>query len=133
MDDTEQELMKALGMQENLNKDFVAKAKGDGTSPFALKEEIIEALKTVSDPEILISIYDLGLVYNIIQGKNGDVVIEMTLTTPMCPVAGELPQQAADAIAQIKGVNNVDVKLVWEPAWTPERMSDEAKAMLDMF
>lgn len=98
----------------------------------AAKEDIIEALKTVCDPEISINIYDLGLVYDIRQSPNGDVDIDMTLTAPGCPVAGILPQQAADVVALVEGVGQVSVKIVWEPAWSTDRLSEEAKAMMEL-
>lgn len=97
------------------------------------REAIIEALKTVSDPEIMVNIWDLGLVYDIRQAENGDVEIDMTVTAPNCPVAGVLPAQAAEAVAAIDGVGMVTVKLVWEPEWTFERMSDDAKMMFELF
>ena len=99
----------------------------------ATKKQIIEALRLVSDPEININIYDLGLIYDIRQQENGDVDIDMTVTSPTCPVAGILPKQAAIMVSHTKGVGVVTVKLVWEPAWTPERLTDEAKAILDMY
>ena len=99
----------------------------------ASKEDIIEALKTVFDPEIPINIYDLGLVYDIRQQDNGNVDIDMTLTAPGCPVAGVLPQQAADVVALVEGVGQVTVKIVWEPAWSFDRMSEEARAMMELF
>lgn len=134
MDENEKSLMEALAKQEAVvSKDYVAKAKGDGSSELASRAEIINALKTVEDPEIMINIYDLGLVYEIEQKENGDIFIDMTVTSPMCPVAGILPQQAANAVSSLKGVNNVEVKIVWEPAWTPERMSEDAKIMFDIF
>ena len=95
----EAQLLGAMGLTEPV-QDYVAYAGSrlaDGTAKFASREEIIEALKTVSDPEIMINIWDLGLVYKISQKENGDVYIEMTVTAPTCPVAGILPQQAADA------------------------------------
>ena len=94
--------------------------------------DVIEALKTVFDPEIPINIYDLGLVYDVRQQDNGDIDIDMTLTAPGCPVAGVLPQQAADVVALVEGVGQVTVKIVWEPAWSFERMSEEARAMMEM-
>ena len=120
---------------EDYKKDYVAKAgtslsEGEKT---ASRDEIIEALKTVSDPEIMINIWDMGLVYKIEQKANADVYIEMTVTSPMCPVAGILPQQAADAVASIKGVGEVEVKIVWEPAWSLANLSDEAKEMFELF
>lgn len=99
----------------------------------ASKEEIIEAVRTVYDPEIPINVYDMGLIYDIRQEKNGDVSIDMSLTAPACPVAGVLPAQVAEAVAQVNGVGMVEVKVVWEPAWTIDRMTDEAKAMMDLF
>jgi len=116
-------------------KDYVATAGAPLSEDTALssREQIIDALKTVSDPEIMINIWDLGLVYKIEQKEHGDVYIEMTVTAPTCPVAGVLPQQAADAVAQLDGVGRVEVKIVWEPVWTVANMSDEAKAMFELF
>ena len=90
-----------------------------------------EALRTVHDPEIPVNIYDLGLIYDVIRQDNGDVEITMSLTAPGCPVAGEMPGQVAEAVAQVESVGNVGVELVWDPAWTPERMSEDAKLALD--
>lgn len=99
----------------------------------ASKEAIIDALKTVSDPEIMVNIWDLGLVYDVRQLENGDVEIDMTVTAPTCPVAGVLPGQAAEAVSKVSGVGVVTVQLVWEPEWTFERMSDDAKMMFELF
>lgn len=120
---------------DDYKKDYVAKAgasikEGEKT---ATREAVIEALKTVSDPEIMINIWDMGLVYKIEQKANADVYIEMTVTSPMCPVAGVLPQQAADAVASLEGVGEVEVKIVWEPAWSLANLSDEAKEMFELF
>ena len=87
----------------------------------------------VSDPEIMINSWDMGLIYRIEQKENGDVDIDMTVTAPTCPVAGILPQQAADAVAAIEGIGLVTVKVVWEPAWSIENMSEEARAMFEFF
>ena len=119
---------------DDYKKDYVAKA---GTpikqgAVVASREAIIEALKTVSDPEIMINIWDMGLVYKIEQKENADVYIEMTVTSPMCPVAGVLPQQAADAVASLEGVGEVEVRIVWEPAWSLANLSDEAKEMFEL-
>ena len=95
------------------------------------KADIIEALKTVKDPEIPVNIYDLGLIYTIDCAPSGDVHIEMSLTAPGCPVAGEMPQQVANAVAALATAGRVSVTLVWDPAWTPERMSEDAKLALD--
>ncbi len=90
------------------------------------------ALKTVHDPEIPVNIFDLGLIYEIIEQGNGDIHITMSLTAPGCPVAGEMPGQVAEAVAKLVDVGKVSVELVWEPAWSPERMSEDAKMALDL-
>ena len=90
-----------------------------------------DALKTVHDPEIPVNIFDLGLIYDVDRRPNGDVYITMSLTAPGCPVAGEMPGQVAAAVAAADGVGAVSVELVWSPAWTPERMSDDARLALD--
>lgn len=94
--------------------------------------DIVEAIKTVYDPEIPINIYDLGLIYKIDQADNGDIHIDMSLTAPGCPVAGVLPQQVADAVAGVSGVGKIEVEIVWEPAWTPDRLTEDAKMILEM-
>lgn len=116
-------------------KDYIATAGNplEQGKPLSSRKNIIDALKTVSDPEIMINIWDLGLVYRIEQKENGDVFIDMTVTAPTCPVAGVLPQQAADAVSLLEGVGCVEVKIVWEPVWTVANMSDEAKAMFELF
>lgn len=102
-------------------------------TPVASEAEVIEALKTVFDPEIPVNIYDLGLIYGLDVFDDGSVKVEMTLTAPACPVAGEMPVMVAQAVAGVSGVGEVEVQLVWEPQWTPERMSEEARLLLDMF
>ena len=94
--------------------------------------DIVEKIRTISDPEIPLNVYDMGLIYKIDQRDNGDIYIEMTVTAPTCPIAGELPQQVADALTEVAGTGRIEVKIVWEPAWTPERMTDEAKEMLEL-
>jgi FeS assembly SUF system protein len=89
-------------------------------------------MKTVHDPEIPVNIVELGLIYELIANKDGIVYIEMTLTTPACPVAGALPGQVRDAVAEVEGVNDVRVKLVWSPPWDKDRMSEEAKLELGL-
>ncbi len=91
-----------------------------------------EALRTVHDPEIPVNIFDLGLIYGVDRKQNGDVYITMSLTAPGCPVAGEMPGQVARTVAGAEGVGAVTVELVWEPAWSPDRMSEDAKMALDM-
>jgi len=99
----------------------------------ASDDSIVEALQTVDDPEIPVNIYDLGLIYEFERLSDGDVKILMTLTAPACPVAGEMPYEVAAAVSAVTGVGEVEVVLTWEPPWTPERMSDEAKLILNMF
>lgn len=99
----------------------------------ASEDEIILALKEVYDPEIPVDIYELGLIYEIDIKETGDVKILMTLTAPACPVAGQLPIDVGEKAASVKGVGRVQVELSWEPAWTPDRMSDEARLALNMF
>jgi FeS assembly SUF system protein len=115
--------------------DFVATAGEplDDASPAASEDAVVDALRTVHDPEIPLNIYELGLIYRLDIGERGDVAIEMSLTAPGCPVAGEMPGQVADAVAAVEGVGEVEVRLVWEPAWTPERMSEDARLALGMF
>ncbi len=101
----------------------------DGT----LEEQIIQAIQTVYDPEISVNIYDLGLIYKIDIKENKDVAIDMTLTAPGCPVAGQLVAQVEQATASVAEINNVKVELVWDPPWTQECMSDAAKLDLGFF
>ena len=98
-----------------------------------LGTEIVAALKTVFDPEIPADIYELGLIYRVDIKDDRAVDVEMTLTTPNCPAAGELPQMVENAVASVPGVGIVNVNLVWEPAWTPDRMTDEARLVLNMW
>ncbi|WP_035707384.1 SUF system Fe-S cluster assembly protein [Niveispirillum irakense] len=98
-----------------------------------LADRVVEALRTVYDPEIPVNIYELGLIYRCDVDGEGDVEIEMTLTAPACPVAGEMPGQVQQVVQAVDGVRNARVDLVWEPAWDPSRMSDEARIALNMF
>jgi FeS assembly SUF system protein len=94
---------------------------------------ILDALRCVHDPEIPVNIYDLGLIYKMDRAENGNVAIDMTLTAPACPVAGEMPGKVAEAVASVPGVGEVEVHLVWEPPWTKDRMSEDAKLALDIY
>ncbi len=105
----------------------------DPNVPVSSEDEVVEALRTVYDPEIPVNIYDLGLIYDLNVSQDGDVSIRMTLTAPACPVAGILPQEVADAAANLAGVGEVEVTMTWDPPWTPENMSEVAKVALDMF
>ena len=103
-----------------------------------LTERVIEALRTVYDPEIPVNVYDLGLIYTIepknLDQDNPDLLVEMTLTTANCPMADMIPGMVYDVLHEkIPDFKEIDVQLVWEPAWDPSRMSDEAKLELDMF
>jgi FeS assembly SUF system protein len=98
----------------------------------ALREPIIAALRNVHDPEIPVNIYDLGLIYKIDIADGGDIAIDMTLTAPACPVAGMMPVMVKDAVKTVEGVGEVEVELVWDPPWSPDTMSDEAKLQLGM-
>ena len=96
------------------------------------KEKIIECIKTVMDPEIPVNLYDLGLIYSI-KNSNNNILIEMTLTNPNCPVAGQMPKNVAKSIEQINGLRSIEVKLVWTPTWSKDLMSEDAKLALDIF
>jgi len=98
-----------------------------------LTDEIVGALKTVYDPEIPADIYELGLIYKVDIDDDRMVNIEMTLTTPNCPSAAELPAQVENAVAGVSGVREAKVNIVWDPPWDPSRMSDEARTVLNMW
>jgi FeS assembly SUF system protein len=98
-----------------------------------LSNEIVGALKTVFDPEIPADIYELGLIYKVDINDDRMVNIDMTLTTPNCPSAAELPAQVENAVAAVPGVREAKVNIVWDPPWDPSRMSDEARAVLNMW
>ncbi len=114
-------------------------AKFNGASALApeeidrLTDDIIAALKTVYDPEIPSDIYELGLIYRIDIDDNRFVKVDMTLTAPGCPVAGEMPGWVENAIASVQGVSGVEVDMVFDPPWDQSRMSDEARISLDMW
>ena len=99
----------------------------------AFGNELIAALKTVYDPEIPVDIYELGLVYKVDVADNKDVTVDMTLTAPGCPVAGEMPNMVRDALLTVTGIGEVTVNMTFDPPWTPDRMSEEAKLELNMF
>jgi FeS assembly SUF system protein len=98
-----------------------------------LTDDVIGALKTVYDPEIPADIYEIGLVYKIDIADDRAVTVDMTLTTPNCPSAQELPVMVENAVASVAGVGEVKVNIVWDPPWDPSRMSDEARAVLNMW
>lgn len=134
LDDNELQLLEAMTVSDEelpVYKAYAGRELAVGIAP-AKMYDIVEAIKTVFDPEIPINVYDLGLIYKINQEDNGNIHIDMSLTAPGCPVAGVLPQQVADAAAGVSGVGTVEVEIVWEPAWSLERLSDEARMMLEM-
>jgi FeS assembly SUF system protein len=100
--------------------------------PEELREPIVAALRTVYDPEIPVNLYDLGLIYRIDIGENGSVEIDMTLTAPGCPVAGMMPIMVREAVQTVDGVGDVQVELVWDPPWSQENMTEEARLQLGL-
>jgi len=104
----------------------------EGEDDPALMEPVLDALKTVQDPEIPVNLVDLGLIYELVVKRGGIVFVEMTLTTPACPVAQSMPGEVEAAIAAVPGVTEVRVKLVWSPPWDRDRMSEEAKLELGL-
>ena len=104
----------------------------EGEDDPALLEPVLDALKTVQDPEIPVNLVDLGLIYELVVKKGGIVFVEMTLTTPACPVAQSMPGEVKNAVAGVAGVEDVRVKLVWTPPWTQDRMSEAAKLELGL-
>jgi FeS assembly SUF system protein len=98
-----------------------------------LTDDIVAAMKTVYDPEIPADIYELGLIYKVDIDDDRSVNIEMTLTTPNCPSAAELPAMVENAVASVPGVSGAKVNIVWDPPWDPSRMSDEARLVLNMW
>lgn len=98
-----------------------------------LETAVIEALKTVYDPELPVNLYDLGLIYELSVSDAGKAQVQMTLTNPACPVAGTLPGEIEAKIKTVPGITDAQVELVWEPAWTRDRMSDAARLQLNLF
>ena len=127
--------------------DFIPNFTKVSTHPFIIKlgskntfdkisiseKDIISNLTNVYDPEIPVNIYDLGLIYDISLSDKNDLKIKMSLTAPGCPVAGEIPGQVANTLAKIPNVGLIEVELVWEPAWSKDRMSEDAKLALDIY
>tara|TARA_B100000029_G_C17272599_1_gene850383 strand:- start:321 stop:707 length:387 start_codon:yes stop_codon:yes gene_type:complete len=128
-----------MTLEKNLN-DFLPDKKSnyskfykDVVSKNIIKEEeVIDCIKTVMDPEIPVNLYDLGLIYKI-DIKNNNIEINMTLTNPNCPVAGQMPENVGKSLEILEGLKSVKVYLVWEPKWDKEFMSEDAKLTLDIF
>jgi FeS assembly SUF system protein len=104
----------------------------EGEDDLTLFDPVMDALKTVQDPEIPVNLVELGLIYELLVKKGGNVFVEMTLTTPSCPVAQSMPDEVKKAVASVPGVEDVRVSLVWTPPWTQDRMSEEAKLELGL-
>lgn len=114
--------------------DFTDKASALSQAELdVLTDKLVEALKSVFDPEIPVDIYELGLIYRVDVSDDKDVVVDMTLTAPGCPVAGEMPDWVRDAILKIDGIKSCTVNLTFEPPWDSSKMSDEARLALNMF
>ena len=128
-------------MKEKTLDDFLPTKKSEYTKKFENfdlqkkinKEEIINCIKTVEDPEIPVNLYDLGLIYNIEIDDNNNINIDMTLTNPNCPVAGSMPESVGKAIENLENINSINIKLVWQPKWTKDLMSEDAKLALDIY
>ena len=116
----------------NKNASYYKKFEFKNEASLINKEEIIKCIKNVMDPEIPVNLYDLGLIYSI-KNTNNNILIEMTLTNPNCPVAGQMPKNVAKSIEQIYGLRSIEVKLVWTPSWSKDLMSEDAKLALDIY
>ena len=116
----------------NKNGSYYRKFEFQNKVSLIKEEEIISCIRTVMDPEIPVNLYDLGLIYSI-KNSNNNILIEMTLTNPNCPVAGQMPENVAKSIEHISGLNSIEVKLVWTPTWSKDLMSEDAKLALDIF
>ena len=104
-----------------------------GTEPSLLEPQIVEILRTVYDPEIPVNVFELGLIYDLRIDEQGMVRIIMTLTTPSCPVAEELPGWIKRAVYSVEGVSTVEIELVWDPFWKPDYMAEEARLQLGLW
>ena len=107
-------------------------SEGEAIDPKALEERIIEVMKTVYDPEIPVNIYELGMVYKVDVRADAEVFVQMTLTSPSCPVAGSLPGEVEARVKTVPGVRKASLELVWDPPWNPSMMSEAAKLQLGM-
>ena len=116
----------------NKNGSYYKKFEFPNESSLISKDKIIECIKTIMDPEIPVNLYDLGLIYSI-KNKDNNILIEMTLTNPNCPVAGQMPENVAKSIETIHGLKSIEVKLVWSPTWSKDLMTEDAKLALDIF
>ena len=128
-------------MEEKQLEDFLPDKKSSYIKTFnnsnisnkITKEQVIECIRTVVDPEIPVNLYDLGLIYEIKINNNNDIKIKMTLTNPNCPVAGTMPESVGKSVEKLSNINSIEVSLVWYPKWHKDLMSEEAKLALDIF
>ncbi len=133
-DDVKQSKAETAATADALAPETVEKPSAIPADEMArLTDEIVAAMKTVYDPEIPADIYELGLIYKVDVDDDRLVTIDMTLTTPNCPSAAELPSQVENAVSGVPGVREAKVNIVWDPPWDPSRMSDEARTVLDMW
>ena len=124
-----------FGRKRDYLAGFLAGEKDDEPKAGAgsdLQATVVEALKSIYDPEIPVDIYELGLIYDVDISEDGDALVTMTLTTPHCPVAESLPQEVELRVLSVPGIRDAEVKLVWDPPWDPSKMSDEARLELGM-
>ena len=112
---------------------YIKKFNNFNISNKITKEQVIECIRTVVDPEIPVNLYDLGLIYEIKINDKNDIKIKMTLTNPNCPVAGTMPESVGKSIEKLSNLNSIEVSLVWYPKWHKDLMSEEAKLALDIF
>ncbi len=128
-------------MEEKQLKDFLPDKKTSYIKKFnnsnittkIIKDQVIECIRKVVDPEIPVNLYDLGLIYEIKINDNNDIKIKMTLTNPNCPVAGTMPESVGKSVEKLSNLNSIEVSLVWDPKWHKDLMSEEAKLALDIF
>lgn len=120
------------GAQGGPGEDALAPPPDEGPTEPVHPEQVVAALRQIYDPEIPVNIYDLGLVYRVDVGEDGSVQVDMTLTAPGCPVAQEFPGMVEAEVCRVPGVRSARVEIVWEPPWTPDRMSEAAKLELGM-
>ena len=125
---------KTFGRKRDYLAGFLAgeKAEEPAGAGSDLQASVVEALKSIYDPEIPVDIYELGLIYDVDISEDGDAVVTMTLTTPHCPVAESLPNEVELRVLSVPGIRDAEVKLVWDPPWDPSKMSDEARLELGM-
>ena len=114
------------------NKSNKEKISNNSSKTLTIKDKVIEEIKKIYDPEIPVNIYELGLIYDIIVDEKNNVKIDMTLTSPNCPVAESLPNEVKNSVKEIKEVKDVDLKLVWEPPWDKSMMTESAKLELNL-